>query len=202
MSAPQMRRLSDKGILPASFSKMHSVPICPSCAIGGSKRKAWRTKDGHGSIRKADHSTPGKLVCVDQMVSSQPGLVPQSSGYLTASRIWACTIFLDVFSGYGYGFMIRDTYLNQTILAKQTFERELSKHNIRVHAYRTDNGRFADHGFKEEINICNQFISFCGVGDHGQNGMVERYIGKITIRSRIMLLHAKRFWPEAITHML
>ena len=88
---------------------------------------------------------------------------------------------------------MRDTFLNQIILAKQAFERELSKHNVRVHAYRADNGRFADHGFKEEINNCNQFIFFYGVGAHSQNGMIERHIGKITVRSRIMLLHAKRF---------
>ena len=69
--------------------------------------------------------------------------------------------------------MIRDTTLNQIIQAKQSFERELAKHNIQVRAYRADNGRFANHGFKEEVNNCNQFISYCGVGAHGQNGMVE-----------------------------
>jgi len=98
--------------------------------------------------------------------------------------------------------MMRNTSIEQTIKAKQAFEFELSKHNVKVMAYRADNGRFADHGFKEEVNRCNQIITYCGVGAHHQNGSIERYIGKLTTRARIMLLHAKRFWPEAITHML
>jgi len=118
MSSTQMRRLLEKGVLPKLFSKLHAIPLCLSCAFGESKRKVWRTKDGFGSIRKADHLAPGKLVCIDQLISSQLGLVPQASGYLTASRIWACNIFLDVYSGYGYRFMMRDTTLNQTIQAK------------------------------------------------------------------------------------
>ena len=52
------------------------------------------------------------------------------------------------------------------------------------------------------MNKCNQIITYCSVGAHGQNGNIERYIGKVTKRGRIMLLHAKRFWPEAITHIL
>jgi len=76
------------------------------------------------------------------------------------------------------------------------------KHNIQVRAYHAENGRFADHGFKEEINNCNQFISYYSVGAHGQNGMVERYIGKVMVQARIILLHTKRFWLETIMHML
>ena len=105
-------------------------------------------------------------------------------------------------SDYGFGFMMRNTTLDQTIKAKQVFESKMAKHNIKVKAYRVDNGRFADLGFNKEVNKCNQIITYCGVGAHGQNGNVERYIGKVTKRSRSMLLHAKRFWPEAITHML
>ena len=202
MPTTKMRCLADKGVLPRSFLKLNSIPLCPSCSLGGLGRRAWRTKDTYGHVRKINHATPGSLVCVDQLISSQPGLVPQSSGYLTASRIWACNIFYDVFSNFGCGYMMRNTSLDQTIAAKHAFERELLKHNVTVKAYRADNGRFADAGFKAEIENNNQLITFCGVGAHGQNGIVERHIGKVNMRGRIMLLHAKRFWPEAITHVL
>ena len=78
----------------------------------------------------------------------------------------------------------------------------MEKHNVRVQSYRADNGRFAEKAFQDEVAHCNQVITYCGVGAHHQNGSIERYIGKITSRARVMILHAKRFWPEAITPML
>ena len=38
------------------------------------------------------------------------------------------------------------------------------------HAY---NGRFADNGFIDAINTKYQKITFCGVGAHHQNGIIE-----------------------------
>ena len=87
-------------------------------------------------------------------------------------------------------------------MAEQAFERELSKYNVTVKRYHADNGRFADKEFWDEVLHQNQAITFCAVGAYHQNRIIERYIGKITTRGRIMLLHAKRFWPEAITHIL
>ena len=98
--------------------------------------------------------------------------------------------------------MIRDSSQAQTLIAKRQFECEMNKHNVRVQSCRADNGRFAEKAFKDEVAKSNQIITYCGVGAHHQNGSIEHYIGKITTRSRVMLLHAKRFWPEAITPML
>ena len=36
----------------------------------------------------------------------------------------------------------------------------------------------------------------------GQNGIIRRKIGKITVGGQIMLPHTKSFWPEAIKHMI
>ena len=134
------------------------MPLCPSFAFGSFKRKVWRTKPVYGSIRKTYHIIPCKLVCVDQMIRSQLRLVPQSSAYFTASIIWTCNIFLEVCSNYGYSFTMRYKTLDQTLQAKRSSERELTKHNVQVVACRTGNGRFADLGFKEEVRNCNQIM--------------------------------------------
>ena len=39
---------------------------------------------------------------MDQIVSAQPGLVPQMSGNLTSSRITGATVFVDHVSHYTY----------------------------------------------------------------------------------------------------
>ena len=39
------------------------------------------------------------------------------------------------------------------------------------------------------------------LGAHHQNGIVEAAIKRLALRARTLLLHAKRYWPEAITTM-
>ena len=40
----------------------------------------------------------GEEVGTDQIVSAQPGLVPQEKGKLTRARIWGATVFIDYYS--------------------------------------------------------------------------------------------------------
>ena len=48
----------------------------------------------------------------------------------------------------------------------------------------------------------DQLITFCLVGAHHQNGIVNASIKQSILGSRTILLHAQRLWPEAITTML
>ena len=47
---------------------------------------------------KETDNTPGYGVLVDQLQSSQTGLVPQFSGKITSVRIWAVQVLVDYFS--------------------------------------------------------------------------------------------------------
>ena len=64
--------------------------------------------------------------------------------------------------------------------------------------YHADNGRFADEGFKNDLNDKDQTITFCGVGAHHQNGIVESKNRTLTEGARTLLLHAIRMWPQMI----
>ena len=139
---------------------------------------------------------------IDQLVSAQPGLIPQASGFLTSMRIWAATVFVDHVSDYVYVALMRDLTLSETLLAKTSFERHSAEGGVDIKAYRADNGRFSDKGFRDAINQCIQKIMFCGVGAHHQNGIVERKIKELTLIARTLLLHAIRHWPSHITTML
>ena len=52
------------------------------------------------------------------------------------------------------------------------------------------------------VNESNQTITFCAVGAHHQNGIVERRIKELTLIARTLLLHAIWHWPGYITTML
>jgi hypothetical protein len=136
------------------------------------------------------------------MISAQPGLIPQMAGFLTNLRIWGATIFVDHFSDYVFVALMRDLTLDETLLAKASFKRHANEGGVTIDSYRADNGRFADSGFQQAIKDCNQKITYCTVGAHHQNGIVERRIKELTLISRTLLLHAKRHWPDYITTMM
>jgi hypothetical protein len=136
---------------------------------------------------------------MDQLVSAQSGLSPQMAGFLTNSRIWGATIFVDHFLDYVYVTLMIDLSLDETLLAKSSFERQAHDTSS---SYRADNGRFANTGFQKAVKEANQNITFCAVGVHHQNGIVERRIKELTLISRTLLLHTKRHWTDYITTML
>ena len=70
---------------------------------------------------------PGDGVSVDQIVSAQPGLIPQMSGFLTSKRLWVATTFVDHVSDYVYVHIIRDLTLDETLLAKEATEKLMAK---------------------------------------------------------------------------
>ena len=92
--------------------------------------------------------------------------------------------------------------LEQTLEAKYAFEKLAATYGVKIKRYHADNGHFACKGFREAVAEAGQKITFCGVGAHHQNGIIENQIGLITRWARTSLLHAKRRWPKAITTLL
>jgi hypothetical protein len=86
----------------------------------------------------------------------------------------------------------------ETIQAKQAFERFGADHGVAIKHYHADNGRFADNVFKNHCEQHKQTISYCGVKAHFQNGIAERAIRDLTEAARMMLLHAKARWPSGV----
>ena len=97
---------------------------------------------------------------------------------------------------------MRNLTLDETKTTKKSFEKATSAAGHEVEAYCADNGVFTTKGFKDDLGKLNQDITFCAVGAHHQNALVERRIKELTLGARVALLHAKRMWPEIITTML
>jgi hypothetical protein len=180
----------------------HRLPICMSFIFGTYHCKPWRTKGAHGLICKDSDNAPGKCVSMDQLVSAQPGLIPQMAGFLTNLHIWGATIFVDHFLDFVFVALMRDLTLDETLLAKTSFERNVSDGGVTINSYQADNGCFADAGFQQAIKDANQTITFCAVGAHHQNGIVEQCIKVLTLISCTLLLHAKRHWLDYVTAMM
>ena len=62
------------------------------------------------------------MIAVDQLISAQPGLVPQERGSMTRARIWTATIFVDFATRYVYVALMRDKSGDATLEDKAAFE--------------------------------------------------------------------------------
>ena len=197
-------KMCELGYLPKRLlACKKSPPICVACQFGQAHRRPWRTKGKLcRSIRDKDkEKEPGDGTSVDQIISAQPGLVPQMQGKLTSARIWGATTFVDHVSDYVYVHLMREITLEETLNAKRAYEKILSLAGHNVKSYRADNGRFADKGFLESCTKREQTLTFCGVGAHHQNGIVKNRNKQLTLGARTLLLHGMRMWPQMIDTM-
>ena len=72
----------------------------------------------------------------------------------------------------------------------------------RVKHYHLDIGRFFDNGFLSADNSKDQKITFCDVGSHHQNGIVEHKNKIQTKGSRTLLLHGIRLCPQKMRNVM
>ncbi len=133
---PAMIVLAEKGRIKKKFAKLkHRLPVCMSSIFGTAHRKPWLSKGSRGSIRKESNNAPGKCISLDQLVSAQPGLIPQMAGFLTNLPIWRATVFVDCFSDYVYVALMQDLGLDKTLLARSAFERLANEGGVSISSY-------------------------------------------------------------------
>ena len=100
----------------------YKPPICASCCFGRTHKRPWQKKGKHTNpIQSKDDVNPGDCVSKDQIVSAQPVLVPQMSGYLISDQFWGITLFLDHATEYTYCHLIRSLDLDEILGARKYF---------------------------------------------------------------------------------
>jgi hypothetical protein len=199
-----MFRLCKHGYFPRRFLELEKQKlICPSCTFGKCRRCPWRTRgQPAGSLQSDSETSPGDSISIDHVISAQPGLVPRMDGKYTHDCIIAGCVFFDHVSGFSYTHLQTSVSNEQTIEAKRGYKQLADSHGVRVKSFHANNGIFAEKAFRDEVRSTNQTISYCAVGAHHQDGIVERHIGTLTLGARTNLLHAQRRWPEAISSIL
>ncbi len=85
-----------------------------------------------------------------------------------------------------------------TMAAKLAFENYATKHGVSIKHYHCNNGRFANNAFKQSCGSNRQWLTFCGVNAHFQNGIAEHAIRSLSDSTCKQLLHAHSQWPAAV----
>ena len=123
------------------------------------------------------------------------------SGFLTNQRLWGATTSVDHVSDYVYVHLKRDLSLTKTFLAKSSMEKVMAQAGQTFKHYHANNGRFSDNVFVSAVNGKDQNITFCGVGAHHQNRIIENKNKILTTGGRTLLLQGRRMWPNVIDKM-
>jgi hypothetical protein len=196
LSMQTIQRMAKMKLLPTKFAKCEH-PICPACLFGKQTRRPWRSSAiNESEIHQV--TAPGQCVSVDQLESSTPGLVAHMKGSPTIKRYTSATVFVDHFSRLGFVYLQKSTNAEETIQAKEAFERYSNSHGVKILHYHADNGRFAENKWTEHVKASSQTMSFSGVNAHHQNGVAERRIRHLQDQARTMLIHAQKRWPQAV----
>ena len=196
-----LHRLATRGLLPKCILKVMKMPLCAACAFATAHRRNRRYKGKHDRpIRK--ETNPGEGTSCDHIVSHQPGLMPQSTGILAHARFWGSVLYVDHATDFIYNHLVTGISSDATLESKHAYERVLAAYGRKVKGYHADNLRFNDAQFTSDCHRGQQKLTFCGVGAHHQNGLVECKIKEICYGARTVLLHAKRKWSDVITIVL
>ena len=76
---------------------------------------------------------------------------------------------------------MHNSTLKETLLAKRAYEKVLRQAGCTARHYHADNGRFSDKGLHKDIDDKGQEITFCGVGAHHQNSIIENRNQQLTL---------------------
>ncbi len=175
-------------------------PLCVACQFGQVHHRPWQRKGkAHGSLCKPNKVKPGDGTLVDKIVSAQPGLIPQMAEFPTSNR--GARQNCNHVSNFVYVHLMRNFTLKETLLAKRAYKKVLVQAGCSAKHYHADNGRFLDKGFHQDITDKGQSITFCGVGAHHQNGIIENRNKQLTLGAHTLLLHGMRHWPQMINTM-
>ena len=107
------------------------------------RKRYWRSKSKiKGTLRPSSIKKPGDCVSIDHLISAQPGLIPRICGKHTMDRICEAVVFKDHKSDLGYTHLMTSCNLEETIAAKQAFEKIAATYNVKIKHYHADNGHF------------------------------------------------------------
>ena len=172
--------------------------MCHACQYDAAKKRAHKTTNT-GSMVGAPAS-PGDFMSVDQMIAGSPGLIPFTSGHHSNQSYTSVTMWVDHFSCFLYAHCQEDATIKKSALeSKEAFEMYAKCYNVCIKHIHSDNSIFIMKAFQDHITTTDQQQSFCGVREHWQNGVIERFIGVVTTCAHTMLLHAIQMWPDMIS---
>ena len=150
MPFTRLKEAAEVGIIPRRLRNV-KPPKCTACLYAKATKKPWRTKAPPTEMEVPSVNAPGAVVSVDQLESSTPGFIGQLKGWLTRQRYSCATVFVDHYSDLTFVYLQRTTSADETLDAKEAFERYAYQHGVKILHYHADNGRFNESAWIQHL---------------------------------------------------
>jgi hypothetical protein len=95
------------------------------------------------------------------------------AGFSTSDRLWGTTHFCNHVSNFVYVHLMCNFTLEEMLLAKRAYKNVLAQAGWKAKHYHADNGCVSKKEFHQDITNKVQSVTFCGIGAHHQNGIIE-----------------------------
>ena len=135
----KLKIMAANGNLDCRIADCH-FPACAACSFGKATKMPWQMKVPISSLGSRLITAPCLCVSVDQLESPIPGLLAHMKGLPTKQRYSAAAIFVDHYSRQGYVHLQESLTANNTLRAKEAFERYCEPFGMKVRQYHADNG--------------------------------------------------------------
>jgi hypothetical protein len=125
----------------------------------------------------------------EECLPLEGSLLPNNTNFVT-SRV-------DHYSRYIFPTFHVSKDTTEMLKSKQCFEDFAHCFDVSIKSIHADNGVYASTAFQQSYT--EQHQTFCAVGGHWQNGVIEYHIGMVANTVCTILLHAMEKWPTVIT---
>jgi len=197
--------------------KFASTTTCSvRCAACEMSKAHIRSRPGSDGRKSAGQGRKPPNLLTEQLASIQKGV--QSAGDLVFMDQWHSPLkgrrketygkekdddkfsggkrFVDSATQYMFAVPQISLGVDDTVLARKSFEAHAALHGNFIKGYHADNNPFVKRSFKESL-LPTQTIRLSGVGAKHQNGAAENAVRTVSSMARTMMLHAALHWPEA-----
>ena len=134
----EILKLAEFSIIPKEhlYFKNKLAPFCISCAFGTVNKKPSRNNKGRShTIRSKKDDALRKCVSMDQLISSQPGMIPKFDEHIRREKVWAASVAVDHFTN------IIKVCLMETTSRANTLEAKLVTVKVfKDHGHNIENG--------------------------------------------------------------
>ena len=151
-------------------------PVCSDFLYGNSTKRPCKIKIEISINESKPVVSVGDCVYFDVLVSITPVLVVYMYGFITHQFYQYACVFMGLHCKFTYVHLLKSQTIDESVVAKETFEIYVESHGVDIKNYRSDNWFFRIALWIKQCKEMNKGFTYSGVSSHHQHGRLDMRI--------------------------